>query len=233
MRPQLLITRPAGLAAGTAEAAARAGFRPVVAPLLEIEPLCPVLPEVLPEALLFTSPQAPAHVAGRADLRQIPAWAVGSQTARAARAAGFSVAGEGCSDGSALVAAMAAEGVRSALHLCGADVAALAVPGDFRLEQRAVYRARAAECLPDAARAALASGACSAVLLFSARTAAIFASLVDAAGLSRSPVALAAISARAAAAAGSGWRQVAVAAAPTEAALLGTAAGLAGGPSLG
>jgi uroporphyrinogen-III synthase len=233
VKPTLLITRPAGLGEATAEAAERAGFAALVAPLLVVGPVPFQPPVARPEALVFTSPQAPA-LARHPDLpRDVPAWTVGARTAAAARAAGFSVAGEGRSDARALLAEMVAAGVQSALHLRGEDVAPLEVPPGLRLDARTVYRARALDRLPPAAETALRAGACDAVLLFSPRTAAIFACLADRAGLARPGIALVAISARAADAAGQGWRAVVQADAPSQGAMLRAACALLRTPLCG
>lgn len=213
MKPRLLITRPAAEQQRTAEAARSAGFTPVAAPLLRIEDLPFDLPETPPQALLFTSARAPAWAARRfPELLRTPAYAVGAHTAAAAHAAGFTLRQAGEADGSAIVAAAAKAGEQTLLHLAGEDSAALDVPPGLSIERRVIYRAVAAEALPDAALEALRGGAIA--LLLSPRTAAIFAVLLDAAGLPRADTALALISAPAARAAGEGWRATAVAAQP-------------------
>lgn len=224
MKPWLLVTRPPDAARRTAAAARRAGFRAHVAPLLRPVPLDWNPPETRPEALLFTSAVAPPLVAAVApQLREVPAWAVGPATARAARRAGFRLAGVGAADGKAVVAAAAAAGVGTMLHPGGADRAEIALPAGVRIAHQPVYAMALVEALPAPVARTLATGEVFAVLLFSPRTAAHFASLVDAAGLPRGRIRIMALSEAVAVAAGSGWRACAIAASPTEQQVLAAA----------
>lgn len=223
-RPLLLVTRPPDPARRTAAAARRAGFATLTAPLLFPEPLAWAAPADQPEALLFTSAVTPALVAARAPrLRAVPVWAVGPATARAARRAGFRVAGVGDGDGTAIVAAAAAAGVRALFHPGGADRAAIDRPPDLRIEHRPVYAMRAAAALPGRVVRRLADGRIFAALLFSPRTASLFARLCAEAGLSRAPIRLVALSDAVAEAAGPGWRALAIADQPTDAEALAAA----------
>jgi uroporphyrinogen-III synthase len=218
VKPILLVTRPAGAAERTAAAARKAGFAAWCAPLLQAEPLSWAAPEYQPEALLFTSAVAPPIVArSEPQLRARPAWAVGAATARAARRAGFEVAGVGGGDGSAIVAQAAHAGVRSLLHLGGADRAALEVPPGLRIDHRAIYAMALADRLPQRVVDALGDGRIFATLLFSPRTAGQFARLAADAGLAPAMLRIVALSEAVAAAAGPGWRATAVAARPDEA----------------
>ncbi len=224
MKPVLLVTRPPEAARRTAAAARRAGFAAWSAPLLRAEPLAWAVPDDRPDALLFTSAVAPALVMASAPgLRAIPVWAVGPATARAARRAGFDVAGVGAEDGTAIVAAAAAAGVRTLLHPGGADRAAIEVPATVRIDHRPVYAMALAESLPGRVIAALADGRIFATLLFSARTAAHLASLVAGAGLVRGKLRIVALSEAVLAAAGTGWRAHAIAARPVESEALAAA----------
>lgn len=145
----------------------------------------------------------------------LPCYAVGESTAEAARAAGFSDVRAGPSDGAAMLEAAAADGITTALHLCGRDHVALSDP---RIVVAAipVYAAEPALGLPEGVEEAL-------VLLHSPRAAVRFASL---AGERRGRIRLAAISAQTAAAAGQGWASLDVAAGPRDPALLALAAKL-------
>jgi uroporphyrinogen-III synthase len=212
----LLITRPAAEADRTAREAAHAGFDVLLAPLLEIEPLSFTLPRPLPEVLLFTSAQGcgPA-AAAYPELLAVPAWAVGARTGEAAAAAGFRVVGTGIGDGSEALALVREAGAKSVLHLTGADKAPVRVPDGLEVETRAVYRARAAERLPHEATTALAEGRVFATLLFSARSAQIFADLLDREQIGRTPLRLVGLSEAVARAAGPGWGAIGIAAAPT------------------
>ena len=216
-RPCLLLTRPAEEAAGTAEAARLAGFDTLAAPLLEIVPIEWSVPaDAAPDSLLFTSARAPHLVAlCRPDLRGLPAYAVGPNTAAAVSRAGFRLVSAGETDGSAIVARAAAEGVRNLLHMAGEQAARLDVPEGIRLTRVPVYAARLAADLPEAALEALRSGAVFATLLFSPRTAAHFRHLLDQHRLVAGAQRIIALSSAVAEAAGDGWQDVGVAASPT------------------
>ena len=216
---RVLILRPEPGASETAERAKAMGLDPVVAPLFTVRAL-PWTPPEAAEALLMTSANAARH--GGARLKPLlcrPCYAVGEATGAAARAAGFADVRTGPGDGAAAVAMMAADGVRSALHLCGRDHIPLTHPG-IAIDRRIVYEAVAAGALPEAARAALAAGAVA--VLHSPRAASLFARLVA----ERARVRIAAISPAAAAAAGEGWEVLAPAEAPRDQPLLELAAKL-------
>lgn len=222
MKP-VLVVRPEPAATETKRRAERMGLAAVTAPIFSIRPLDWRAPADV-EAVMLTSANAVrAGSEALADLTSLPCYAVGPATAEAARAMGFSDVRTGPGDGEALVRLMAAEGVRSAVHPCGRDHKALADPA-IRIERRIAYAAEPLPELPAEARTALAGSALT--LLHSPRAVARFAELVDAAGLERSRLALAVISEAAADAAGPGWKDVAVAAAPRDEALLELAAKL-------
>ncbi|HWH17774.1 MAG TPA: uroporphyrinogen-III synthase, partial [Allosphingosinicella sp.] len=184
--------------------------------IFNIEPVAWDTPEPAPfDAVLLTS--ANAAIEGLQLFTHLPCYAVGERSAEAARSAGFSEVRTGPADGAAILEMMAQAGVRRAFHPCGRDHMQLDHPR-IELERRIVYAAEAADALPADAVEALDAGAL--VLLHSPRAARHFATLVDAAGLDRSRIALAAISKAAASAAGPGWGKVAAADAPREAALL-------------
>ncbi|WP_374385943.1 uroporphyrinogen-III synthase [Sandaracinobacter sp.] len=216
-RPLLLLTRPGEEAEATASAAGAAGFETLSAPLLHIDALDWSLPaDAAPDALLFTSARAPHIVASRRpDLRSLPAYAVGPNTAAAVGRAGFRLAAVGEADGSAIVARAAAGGVRNLLHMAGEQAARLDVPEGIRLTRVPVYAARLAADLPEAALEALRSGALFATLLFSPRTAAHFRQLLDQHRLVVGAQRIIALSSAVAEAAGDGWQDVGVAASPT------------------
>jgi uroporphyrinogen-III synthase len=114
---------------------------------------------------------------------------------------------------------MIADNVRLAFHPCGREQRPLPRPGPG-IVQIPVYAADAADALPAAAEAAMAAGAVA--LVHSPRAGSLLAGLAR----DRNHVRIAAISAAAAEAAGDGWREVAVAAAPRDEALLELAATL-------
>ncbi len=189
MRPDaVLITRPEPGAAATAARIAAIGLTPIVAPVLEIQPLPVRLPAGPIVAVLLASGNAVDPLP--AALRGLPVLAVGSATARRAREAGFTNVASADGDAVALAAlARARFGPRDGTLLlaCGRSQG-LALAADlrasgFRVVRRVVYVARPVSALPDAARAALLSDRTRAVVFFSAETARHFMRLVVAAGL--------------------------------------------------
>lgn len=216
---RVLILRPEPGASETAGRARAIGLEPVVAPLFTVRPVAWEPPEAA-EAVLMTSANAPRHGGdGLKRLAGLPCYAVGEATAAAAREAGFADVRAGPGDGAAAVGMMAADGVATALHLCGRDHIPLEHP-DIRIARRIVYDAVAAEVLPEAARDAAGRGAV--VLLHSPRAASLFARLVP----DRTGLRAAAISPAVAKAAGEGWAIVASAGTPRDAPLLELAAKL-------
>lgn len=213
---RLLVTRPQPEIDRTVGAAHAAGWETIAAPLLAIEPLPWEPPETDFDALLLTSPQGARHGWPLpARLATLPVYAVGERTAEVAKAQGFRVACTGDSDGSAIVARAVDAGVRRLLQLRGEDGARLLLPPELLLEVRKVYRAVAAPTLPAHVAAELGLGSIFATLLFSPRSAAIFASLVERAGIDRANQRLVALSPAVAAAAGPGWKDCIVTQGPS------------------
>jgi uroporphyrinogen-III synthase len=209
---KLLILRPEPGASETAARAAAMGLDPVVAPLFEIIPVdAPPVEAGRFQAVLLTSANGARHAPAGATA--LPCFAVGERTAKAARAAGFGEVSTGPCDGAAAAAMMALAGVGRALHLCGRDHVAIEAEG-VEIERRIVY---SAEPVP---RERFEGPA--AAMIHSARAGARFAELAG----DRAGIAIAAISPAAAAAAGAGWAAKAVAAAPSDQALLELAAKL-------
>ncbi len=226
---RLLVTRAEPGATATAARIAAAGAQALVSPLLAIEPLVWTPPPGDFDAIVLTSANAARHAfhdagPGPAGLAGLPCLAVGAATAAAARAAGFANVTSADGDAGALFAAAAAAGLARLLHLAGEDRTTVTLPPGLTVVAVPVYRAVLVP-LSDAAAAALAAGGVDRVLLASVRTARHFAAECDRLALGRSRLAIVTISAAVAAAAGAGWRDVAVAAAPNEMALL-AAAGL-------
>lgn len=170
------------------------------------------------DALLVTSANA-ARLAGEglAGLAHLPTLAVGAATARAAEAAGLTVALTGDTYAAALLARARAAGFRRPLHLAGRDRHDL--PG---IDAITVY---ASEPLP-VPGAEVKRWIDHVALLHSPRASAEFATLVDHAGVNRADIAIAALSPAVAAAAGEGWAAVATVAAPRDDLLVAAAATL-------
>jgi uroporphyrinogen-III synthase len=212
------VTRAEPGAARTAARLATLGFDPVVAPLLAIQPLAPPRPDLEGvAALAFTSANGVAAFAELTGVPPLPVFTVGDATAEAARALGFAdvrSAGGAVEDLARLLVRTGPTGgiiLAPGAREPAGDLAAL-VGGDKRVRRLAVYDVVGTD------RAT--SAAFDAVLIHSPRAARALAER-------RGPVAagrLAATISPAAAAplSGLGFREVRVAAAPTEAALLRT-----------
>ncbi|WP_293973671.1 uroporphyrinogen-III synthase [Sphingomonas sp.] len=218
--------RPQPGASATAARIAALGHEAIVAPLFAIEPVAWDVPDPGEhDAIILTSANAVRHAGpALAELAALPVHAVGTATAAAAMEAGLSVVATGHSDGAELLERAATGGVRKALHLAGADHRAIA-RDDIGLRRIIVYRSEPVGELPAEAREAL-SEAGAVVLLHSPRAAGQFRTLLVEAGLSPGHVALAGISAQTLHAAGEGWAATALAARPTDDALLAAAARL-------
>ncbi len=195
---RILVTRPEPEAHQFAEALAAIGIEPIVAPLLTIVPIEAAPPELARfQAVLLTSANGARALAERGAERDIAVLTVGNATAAAARAAGYrriASADGDWRDLAALVRSSLDPAKGPLLHATGADHGNELIddltPHGFAIERAVLYRAIAADRLPDAALAALRgapsnNGAPSfdGVALFSPRTARTFIALVDAAGL--------------------------------------------------
>lgn len=205
---RLLVLRPQPGADATAARARAAGFEPVIAPLFEVRAMPWEAPDPAAyDAVLMTSANAARHGgAALARYRNLPLFAVGGATARAAAAAGFNRIVTGDDDGAATLAGAHAAGHRHILHLAGREHVTL-----DGVDRRIVYASEPLDmAIPDADIA----------LLHSPRAARRFAEIT------RIPIAIAAFSPQVAAAAGSGWRAVAVAERPDDQSLLAAAARL-------
>jgi uroporphyrinogen-III synthase len=143
----------------------------------------------------------------------LPAFAVGENTAIAARAAGFDVVASGAGDAAAILASAKALGHIRLLHLGGRERA---------VELKDAIAVYATDPAPVAA-ADIARLAGSIAFLHSTRAALRLAELVDLAGIKRDMLALVAISPAVGQAAGTGWRALAAAAVPRDEAMIAAA----------
>jgi uroporphyrinogen-III synthase len=176
---RILITRPAADAARTAAGLRARGHDAIVAPLLTVEYLSNAeLGDGPWSAILITSANAARAIAGhkrRDELRRIPVFAVGKQSAQELRAEGFANVTSADGDGDDLAALVAArlEPPARLLYLAGAeragDLAGALRAKNFVVDAVVVYRAVVAQTLPDEAAAALAAGI-DGVLHFSRRS---------------------------------------------------------------
>lgn len=191
---RVLVTRPAEDARRLAGLLATRGHEALVAPLMEIAMMPDAeLPLAGARGLLLTSANgaralgAHDHVAAA---RALPVFAVGEATAAAARKAGF--VGVAVADGdveslTALVTRTLPPGAGHLVHVAGCDRAgdlagALAARG-FAAGIAVLYKVAAADRLPSDAAGALERGELDAVMLYSPRSAALYAALAAAAGL--------------------------------------------------
>ncbi len=222
MTRPLAVLRPAPGNAATVARATAAGFATLSLPLFEVRALAWDLPDVAAhDALILTSANAVRFGgAGLAALGPLPVLAVGAHTAETARSAGLDVMATGTGDGREIAALAVARGVTRALHLSGRD-RTLAVGGPIATVLP-VYESAARAVAPATLRRLAGTTA----LLHSARAARRLAALVDAAGIERATIALAAFSPAIAAAAGPGWAAMVSAAIPDDAALFAAARAL-------
>ena len=187
----VLITRPEPMASETAARAASLGFRPVIAPMLEIRPVPVTLPPPQTiQAVLVTSAVAIDVIPPAYHVK--PLLAVGDATADAARRAGFQTVHSASADAQALAAVAtklfspdrgplllaAREGLGEPLELDLND-------RGFRVLRHAVYAIAVPPALPGAAAAALQGDDLDRAMFFSADTARAFVRLVEAAKLSQ------------------------------------------------
>lgn len=139
------ITRAEPGAARTAARLTALGFEPVVEPLLAVRPLVPLIDLTGVAALAFTSVNGVTAFAALEPDRDKPVFAVGDATAQAAREAGFTDVRSASGDARALAHLIAEAGFRGAFLAPGAaepaaDLAAL-VAGDAEVRTLAVYEA--------------------------------------------------------------------------------------------
>ena len=226
---KLIILRPQPAADLTAARAIDAGLDAIVAPIFAIEPVpwaypddaYDALPDGAYDALLITSANAVRHggSAMRA-VQHLPVLAVGKASAEMAIDAGFAVAITGTGDSAAVLKQAIAAGYRHLLWLAGADHMPLQGTGGLTITPVITYQSMAIEPPPELA---LHLAKSCIVLLHSARAATHFAQICARLHVDMSRVNLACLSQVVAAAAGDGWRSIAVADAPNDAAILSTA----------
>lgn len=214
----LLVLRPQPGASATAQRAVALGLTTLMHPLFAVEPVEWDAPDpALFDAILLTSANAIRHGgSGVAVYRDLPAFAVGAATAKAARDAGFNKIAEGSGDAADALHNLADAGYSCPLHLAGED--RTPYPHlSFTVTTRTVYAARPLNVTLPPRRAV--------ALLHSARAAARLAELCPSPGL----IDIVSISASVADAAGHGWRSIATAPEPTDNAMLALAAMLCDG----
>ncbi|MBW4330695.1 uroporphyrinogen-III synthase [Stakelama sp. CBK3Z-3] len=222
MSRSLVVLRPEPGNSQTARRIEEAGFTAIRLPLFVVRPLPWPAPERAHDALILTSANAMRHGGAQlAALTGLPVYAVGPATAMSAQAMGFKVVRTGSEGVDALLDQARADGVRRALHLTGRDHRLSRIPPIAEI--REVYASEA--CAIDTA--ATRSLEQQVALVHSPRAGEAFAALADREALNRGKIAIAAISPAAAQAVGGGWRNIAVADAISDAAVIAAATSLA------
>ena len=218
------ITRAQPGAAATAARVAALGHEPLVAPLLRVRPIPGAALDLDGVgALAFTSANGVAAFVDRSAARGLPVFAVGDATAAAARAAGFAEVRSAEGDVAALARLiLKLRPPAPILHVAprerSGDLAGTLTAQGVACRTAELYESAVADRLPAAAAEALEAAAIDAVLVHSPKAAAAVARLIDSA---EEGVAVFALSlACAEPLERAGFRAIAVAAAPTEAALL-------------
>lgn len=209
------------------------GHAAISAPMLVIRPLNAKLPS--PEtidAVVLTSRHA-APLLG-APFHHLPCYCVGSTTAEAARAAGFStiITGPGDGTGLAEVIRQQAPGrlIWASARDTGFNIAAALANDGITTERVAVYEAALAEDFPPEALAAIKAGRIGVVLAHSGRAGEHFTRLVQRHGLGDQLAAMTmiAISPRAAGLCGADWHTIRIVDQPRRSAMLAAAMAAAG-----
>lgn len=226
---RVLVTRAEPGAAETAARLVAMGHEVVRAPMLSIEDVAANADISQFVALLFTSANGVAAFARTSAARDLPAYCVGDATGEAARRVGFRNVRIGGGDVRALAdfVAQSRRPVDGALlHVSGADIAGdlvrdLSLRG-FTIERRVFYRAVAAATLPADAETALKSAHSNirAALFHSGRGAKAFVDIVKHNIDCTRITALCQSDTVAAAASALAWRDILVAQAPRDDALI-------------
>ncbi len=188
---RVLLTRPLEDSRATAARLAALGHTCLISPLLTIhERAGPALDLADVQGLVVTSINGARALAHRTTRRDLPVYAVGTQTAAELQQNGFAAVKDADGDAIALANAIAGwtvPGSGPLLHLGGADVSGklrtrLAELG-FDLRREILYDAHAAHSLTGEAQTALRNGALDVVLLYSPRSAEAFVRCATKAGL--------------------------------------------------
>ena len=216
---RVLVLRPEPGASATVDRARDCGLSATAIPLFEIEPVDWGAPDAAQfDGLLLTSANALRQSGKKLEgLRVLKVYAVGEQTAKEAKKAGFEVAASGEAGIDGLLAKIAPS--LRLLHLCGADRRKPEWTAQ-NITPVVVYRSHAIAA-PDMTEARD-----TVALVHSPRAGRRFAELVD----DRSTISIAAISRVAANAVGDGWKAIETSEQPTDEGLLALAARLCNKP---
>ena len=190
---RILVTRPEPDAERTAQKLRVRGCDVLLGPVLRIRLIDQADLGAGPwDAVAMTSANA-AHAlerhSRRLEMTRLPVLTVGRRTAEAAGAVGFTDIASANGNEQALAHLIGARLARGnkILYLAGedraGDLATAVAPHGVRIETIVVYRAVAADRLPDAAAVALRAGEVNGVLHFSRRSAVIYLDCARAAGV--------------------------------------------------
>ena len=205
-------------------------------PVMRAEQTSFDLPDTLPfQAIIFTSRHAVAAVAGvfkNVSLRSLPVYAVGRNTALAARHVGFEQVTSGPGDGKGLMKLIAANLRRDAgkilwpsASIVSFDIASQLNECGFSVQQIPVYTMTPTVSCAASLSARLATCSSAAVVAMSTRSMALFSEVLDSQEFAgqRKIITVIAGSAPIAAAAGLGWADIIVAKAPRRSRILAIA----------
>ncbi len=228
---RLLITRPREDAEALAELLTRHGVDVLIDPLLTIEYRSgPPLDLAGVQALVVTSANGVRALAHRTERRDLPLFAVGDATARTAIASGFTSVISAAGDVDALARLVisrldpaAGTLLHSATSIVAGDLAGALGRAGFTYRRDVLYDVRTATALGTETLIRVRAGDVRGVVLFSPRTAGTFSRLAMVAEVATrfsSILCFALSPAVASAAAALVWREVLVAARPTQADLV-------------
>jgi uroporphyrinogen-III synthase len=200
-RVAVLVTRPAPDNEATADALRARGFEPLVAAMLEFQPLPFHDDEAVYSGVILTSANAIRAIATHPllqRLQRLPVFAVGARTAQAARDAGFrhvhSAEGDAAALREVVLAHVPARKRAPLLYPAAADLSRDLVgelaARSVKVTWLPVYRMSGRDEFPDDVRDAFARGAIEAVLHYSRRSALAFVAAARRDGLEISALAL-------------------------------------------
>ena len=186
-----LVTRPKEDSEGVARALAERGLDVMVEPLLDIEPVAGAIIDTDgAQGILVTSANGIRALARLHPGRDLPIWAVGDASGRAAREMGFSrveCAGGDVDSLAALVESRVDPKAGALLHAAGSvtagDLSGWLSAKGFEVRRRVLYRAVTATRLSASLCDTLRTGGLQLSLFFSPRTARTFATLAIEAGV--------------------------------------------------
>ena len=194
---RVLLFRPQADSERSARSLRERGHAPIIAPLFTVVPGTDAAPEGPFDALVLTSANAVASLAGAPDAwrGRIPAFCVGDRTARAAAELGYATTS--AKGGRVELRKLLLETLtpRSRLLFVAGRDRHEDLPEQLRAAGHDVtvwtaYEARPIEALPEAAAEALRAGTADAALHYSPRGAKIFLDLAERAGLMAQAIAL-------------------------------------------